>query len=285
MRKIVVVDGGASCCRLAAFSESGDELARVSLDKHASLSMGVLSAWQHIAQGLDLLGQRVSRHDCSQPIRLVMGLAGSLQQQRRKEFLAHVSPEYQVTLVTDGYAQLMGATKGKPGICISIGTGSVLHWLDEQGQSGMAGGWGFPVGDYGSGAWLGMRAVQCYIESRDAHDFTSSLIMALQHTLGTEVSQVQTWTTQTRATVFARLAPVVFEHALMGDTLARSLINEAVTHCLQLISKAPPALPVHVVGGIGDQLREQLANALPGRVRCADQDALHGLWLISRNTP
>lgn len=282
MAEIVAVDGGASSCRLAVFSDSGCELARVSMHNHASLSMGVDSAWQHIKRGLGMLRQQLNADESWRPEHLVMGLAGSLQQQRRDEFLNRIPMHYSRTLVTDGYAQLLGATRGEPGICLSVGTGSVLHWLDESGQTGMAGGWGFPVGDQGSGAWLGLRALQHYIDFMDGGTVESSLTDALRNIVGTDVSDIQKWTTESCASVLARLAPLIFEHALKGDDLARQLLDEAVVECLQLIKLAPAQLPVFVAGGIGLQLQHKLAIALPERIRNAQFDALYGLWLISR---
>ena len=283
MTAIVVVDGGASRCRLAAYSEQGYQLAQASLSDHASLSLGVLSAWRHIEQGLDIIRGELGESASWCPVQLVMGLAGSLQQQKREAFLQCLPTALPATLVTDGYAQLMGATQGNPGICLSVGTGSVLHWLDERGQTGMVGGWGFPVGDEGSGAWLGMRALQHLLLHQDGKLQNSSLINALQLHVGTEVSSIQQWTTESRSTVLANLAPLVFEHANRADQLAETLVEEAADKCLQLIRLAPAHLPVYIAGSVGQQLIGRL-SALVGRsVEKSAHDALHGLWLLSQS--
>lgn len=283
MTAIVVVDGGASRCRLAAYSGQGRALAQASLSEHASLSLGVRSAWHHIEQGLELIRAELGESAAWHPVQLVMGLAGSLQQQKREAFLECLPTSLPATLVTDGYAQLMGATQGNPGICLSVGTGSVLHWLDEHGQTGMVGGWGFPVGDEGSGAWLGMRALQHLLQHQDGKLQDSSLIDALQLRVGTKVSSIQQWTTESRSTVLASLAPLVFEHAGRSDQLACCLIEEAADRCLQLIRLAPAHLPVYVAGSVGQQLVERLSAVVERPVAKSAHDALHGLWLLSQS--
>lgn len=280
MAVIVAVDGGGSRCRLAAFDESGMPLARVIVDGHASLSRGAEEAWKNIDSGLVQLRRQLHRSPGWLPDRLMMGLAGSLQEARRRDFLSRLPDALAHTLVTDGHAQLLGATAGRPGICLAIGTGSVLHWLDEDGHSGMVGGWGFPVGDEGSGAWLGMRLVQLYLWHVDGRRQSGSLVEALTARLGTGVSEIQQWSTQTRSGVLAQLAPLVFEHAANGDSLALSLLDEGVAHAMALLELAPEQLAVHVVGGIGERMQDRLGVQIGDRLHTARGDALQGLWQL-----
>lgn len=284
MAVIVAIDGGGSSCRAAAFDGRGRRLASVRVSGHASLSRGIEEAWQNIQQSLMSLRDALGKADSWWPEHLMMGLAGSLQEQRRKDFLAQLPDTLARTLVTDGHAQLLGASGGGPGICLALGTGSVLHWLDEHGCSAMVGGWGFPVGDEGSGAWLGMRLVQCYLWHVDGQRQDGRLMSELAARIGDSVSDIQQWSTQTQSGVLAQLAPMVFAHALQGDTLALSLRQEALTHALALVALAPDDLPVYVVGGIGEQMHDLLASALADRLRPAHADALQGLWQLWHHT-
>lgn len=282
MTVTVAVDGGASRCRLAAYGEKGKLLARAEVDGHASLSNGVDSAWRNIRQGLSALAVKQNLPLSWQPDQLAMGLAGSLQEQRRRALLDQIPRAIHTLLVTDGYAQLMGASGGSPGICLAVGTGSVLHWQDRSGLQGMAGGWGFPVGDEGSGAWLGKRLVQTYVWHLDGKTQDAAIMTAVEQRIGSSISEVQGWSTQSQSSVFAQLAPLVFEYASRGDALANDLLDEAVRHCLNLIALAPQELPVYVVGGVGEQLRPRLLDALATRLSRAEGDALHGLWRIAQ---
>lgn len=279
---VVAVDGGASRCRMAAFNAGGDVLARASIEDHASLSLGVSAAWQHIEAGLQRLRRSLKKDQQWLPDRLMLGLAGSLQERRRHDFLKLLPPSLPCTLVTDGHAQLLGASAGLPAICLAVGTGSVLHWMGSDGKSHMAGGWGFPVGDEGSGAWLGMRLLQIYVWHKDGKTAESTLMAAVESRVGSSVSSIQQWTTQTQSSVLAQLAPLVIEHAAQGDRLAKCLMEEAAEHCLALIALAPADLPVYIAGGIGEQLSPRLSDALGNRITKAHGDALRGLWQLSR---
>ncbi len=281
MSVIVAVDGGGSRCRLAAFSEQGNLLARVSIESHASPSISPIAAWRSIDNGIRMLGTQLKKDPAWRPDFLMMGLAGSLQENRRKELLQLIPASLPRALVTDGHAQLMGASGGEPGICLAVGTGSVLHWLDSQSRGGMAGGWGFPVGDEGSGAWFGMRLIQHYVWHCDGLEQTSPLMKAVAGRVGSTVSDIQLWTTQSESSVLAQLAPLIFEYASRGDELAESIVSEAVSHCIKLVNLAPSNLPVYIVGGVGDQLRPLLENVLTGRVAKARGDALHGLLQLA----
>lgn len=284
MAVIVTIDGGGSGCRAVAFDERGAQLARVIVQGHASLSRGPAAAWEHICEGLQQLRQLLVQSPDWWPEHLVMGLAGALQEARRQDFLAQLPAGLPHTLITDGHAQLLGASAGRPGICLALGTGSVLHWQDAQGASGMVGGWGFPVGDEGSGAWLGMRLVQSYLWHVDGKRQPGRVMDALAERLGTTVSDIQQWSTQTQSGVLAQLAPLVFEHARQGDLLALALRDEALKFALALLELAPQDLPVHVVGGIGEQLQPLLARALGSRLQPAHGDALQGLWQLWHDT-
>jgi glucosamine kinase len=282
MAVIVAVDGGGSRCRAAAFDDAGVQLARVTVDAHASLSLGVYDAWQHIGIALAQLRQVLGKDAQWLPGRLMMGLAGSLQAQRREEFLSLFPAELSCTLVTDGHAQLIGASGGRAGVCLAVGTGSVLHWLDTEGRSGMVGGWGFPAGDEGSGAWLGLRLVQMYLWHVDGRRLQGSLVDALEQRIGIDVSAIQQWSTQSRSGVLAQLAPLVFEHADAGDSIALSLLRDAAHRALALVELAPAGLPVYIAGGVGERLRPLLEESLGSRVASAQADALQGLWQLSR---
>lgn len=154
----VVVDGGGSGCRLGAYDGHGT-LCATAVNGPASLSLGEQQAWLHINSGLINLASQLGELDDWLPSKLCMGLSGALQNKPRERFMALLPTAMQAILVTDGHAQLLGAMGGAPGACLAVETGTVLHWLDVNGDIKMAGGWGFPVGDEGSGAWLGVQLI------------------------------------------------------------------------------------------------------------------------------
>jgi N-acetylglucosamine kinase-like BadF-type ATPase len=67
----------------------------------------------------------------------------------------------------DGFAALLGATAGQPGILVIAGTGSIMFGINERGETARAGGWGHRVGDEGSGYWIGKQAVKAILKAYD----------------------------------------------------------------------------------------------------------------------
>lgn len=288
---LVVADGGATGCRLAAYGPRGERLAAVTVGGHASLTLGEAVAWDHLSTGIASLAAALDMPEAvselpNYPARLVFGLAGALQERRREAFLTRVRAATGVTsrchLVTDGEAQLVGASGGTAAACLALGTGSVLHWQDRNGVHGMAGGWGFPAGDEGSGAWLGVKVLQCYLWQRDGEPVASTLLDALAAVIGTSVSDIQRWSVEGRSSRLATLAPLVITHAQAGDALAMRLMREGANCCEHLVSLAPDDVPLYVAGGLADAYRPYLEATLGSRLRTPVGDALDGLQHIGR---
>lgn len=282
---IVVVDGGGSGCRLGAFDVGGNLLATAK-DGPASLSLGVDQTWLHIRRGISSLAEQLDEANSWMPSKICMGLAGSLQNERRNQFLSLFPQELSPILVTDGHAQLWGATGGYPGACLAMGTGSVLHWIDETGASKMAGGWGFPVGDEGSGAWLGFKLVNAYLWHRDTCQPGTEVpivLSLLQDRIGQNVSDIQVWSTETRSTELASLAPMIVSAAEQGDALANTLLSEGAAQCERLIQVAPDSLPVYIVGGLADVYHPRLNSSTRQRVQKPRGNALSGLYSLCQS--
>ena len=279
----VAVDGGATGCRLAAFDASGARLGTTSVGRHASLSLDPGEAADAVREGLDRLGRETGVRPCgphAPGAALVAGLAGSLRPERRDAFRAALGLE--CTIVTDGEAQLLGATGGRPGACLAVGTGSVLHWRGADGGSGMAGGWGFPVGDEGSAAWLGVELLRRYLRARDRSRVAGRpLLEAVERRVGREVAAVQDWTTCTRSTRLGTLARLVTAHAGRGDADAIALLEAGAGACLDLLEAAPAGLPRHLVGGLAPAYAPRL-EARGVALAEARGDALDGLALLAR---
>lgn len=277
-----MVDGGGSGCRLAAYDAHGT-LCATAANGPASLSLGEEQAWLHISRGLQTLADQLGKSSDWLPPALCMGLSGALQVSRRERFLALLPTSISCTLVTDGHAQLLGASGGQPGACLAVGTGSVLHWRDESGEFGMAGGWGYPVGDEASGAWLGMQLINAWLwhcDSAVRDQPVAAVFTALEERIGSGVSMVQAWSTSTRSTEMASLAPMIVAAADQGDTVALAILEAGVAQCRRLLSIAPESLPVYLVGGLAGVYRPRLEEALRERLREPQGDALSGLYSL-----
>lgn len=278
------VDGGGSGTRVLIEAEDGQVLARAR-GPASGLSQGVGQAWEAIvdtlAQALEPLEMTPETlHDA----RVVLGLAGVNLLAQRHLFEA-LNPLPVLTWVcTDSYTTLVGALGFAPGVSVAIGTGSVAAARREDGSWIEVGGWGFPSGDEGSGAWLGLLLVnltQRAIDGRRAWEPLTRLCFSLWG--GTWERFFATVGTATPA-LYAELAPLIVEMAEAGDTLACVLMREAAQEIGALITTADPSatLPVALGGSLAAAIGGFLAPEIAPRVVRPLGSATQGAVFLAR---
>ncbi|MDB5849393.1 MAG: gspK [Rhodoferax sp.] len=261
---LIGVDGGGTSTRArlrnvhapvgqAAFAEG--------VAGPSALGQGIGQAWRHIGQAI----ANAFAHAGTEPVEpahcaLGLGLSGAHHAPWRDAFLA-ANPGYaRIALHTDSYAALLGAHGGRPGMIVISGTGSVGEALYADGTTATVGGWGFPSGDEGSGASLGMRAAQVAQFALDGRGRAGPLAEAVLAVTGRSAVQLQAWCAQARQFEYASLAPLVFE-AEASDSAAAGLLVDAVqaieADLLALDSHGE--LPLVMLGSIGRRLQPRLA--------------------------
>jgi len=225
------LDIGGSGTRGALFDGEGNELARAQ-GAGGALSLGARRAeaaindvWGQICTQLEL-GAKTKK-----TTRLWAGIAGRGLPGRAKELSARLDDFLQTRFVADGYGALLAATRGLPGALISIGTGVTALRLDEKGNTLMLSGWGFPAGDLGGGAWLGLQlcsALSRYIDGvGQSPPLPAFLAQNLMEIVGRTPHQFMEWHTRAEPHMFASLAPLIVNGAKGGDQFCRQLLERA----------------------------------------------------------
>jgi glucosamine kinase len=165
-----------------------------------------------------------------------------------------------------------------------VGTGSVGLARRADGSYRSVGGWGFPSGDEGSGAWLGLHAANLAQQRCDGRLIDSPLADAVLQACGGTPEALLEWCCQAGQAEFASLAPQVFACAGQ-DPLAAALLTQAL-HCMeQMLQALDPAteLPLALMGSIAQLLAPRLVPATQARVVPPRGDAMDGaLSLLSR---
>jgi glucosamine kinase len=151
------------------------------------------------------------------------------------------------------------------------------------GARRIAGGWGFPVGDEGSGAWLGLQAVRLAQQALDGRAPQTPLTEAVCASTGRDTETMLAWCAQARQTAYASLAPLVFQHEA-DDARAAALLQSGVDQLALLVEALDPhaELPVVCSGSIARRLQPRLPALL--RARCAEPagDAAEGALHLLR---
>lgn len=294
IRLWVGVDGGGTGTRARLQDAAGRTLGQGEAGPSA-LSQGVEQAWLHVQQAVQAAcadaGLPAAGPGRLADVALGLGLAGAGVPGQRQAFLA-ANPGYaRCVLDNDGVTQLLGAFAGGPGIVVAAGTGSVATARLPDGTLRQAGGWGFPVGDEGSGAWLGLKAMQDTQAALDGRGPHGALTRAVLEAAGADAPALLAWCAQADARAYAGLAPLVFEAAESSrDIHARALLLAASSELECLVDAlqagagtgAEP-LPVVARGGVGERLVPWWPELLRARVVAPLGDSCDGALHLLRS--
>ena len=277
IKYLLGVDGGGTGTRILLATRDGTILAQAESGPSA-LGQGVAAAWGNIVEGVhqtfSLAGLAVP--DWSQ-CALGAGLSGVHHQPWCDEFVLTNPGFAHLAVENDAYIALLAAHAGQPGAMVAAGTGSVGEALYTDGSRHQVSGWGFPVGDEGSGAWLGLRAVAHAQEAMDRRLPGGPLAASIHQLCGNHRDALQAWCTSAGQNEYAQLARTVFESAA-NDPVAKALLAEATAAIERMAAALDPhgTLPLAICGSVGRQLLPRLAGATRARCIALSQDAVHG---------
>jgi glucosamine kinase len=287
---VLAIDGGGTKTLARLYAETGATLAETRAgpcnlyQDEAGGFAAIETAWAEVCARAGLDPATAMPRAC-----LSAGLAGISTADAAQRFRRRFAGFARRRLSSDGYAVLIGAFEGRPGALLSIGTGVVAFRLWADGRFAQLGGWGFPAGDQGGGAWLGLRLIGAWLEHLDGggpFDPASRLPGLVAAALGQERASILRWLRQARPGDFAAFAEPMLAAAKSGDSVAQNLLDEAFRHLLPLATALHPTLeePLALAGGLASAFRPRLAEAL-GKARVAqdlEPSPLHGAWLIGR---
>ncbi|RZT91905.1 glucosamine kinase [Rivibacter subsaxonicus] len=282
-RYLIGIDGGGTGTRARLVDSAGRRLGQGEAGPSA-LGQGVDQAWRNIRQAIDAAFLAAgltpaAEADCA----LGLGLAGAEVATRRERFLASAPAYCKLALATDAATTLAGAHAGRPGTIVAVGTGTIGLARHADGRETSANGWGFPVGDEGSGAWLGLLAMQIAQQAFDGRSAAGALARAVWRTAGGSRAELLAWCEHAGQQRYAELAPLVFETEA-DDTQAAALLAAAAQAIEATVVAIDPRaeLPLALCGSLGRRLEPYLDAAT--RARCVKPagDAIDGALQLVR---
>lgn len=280
---LIGVDGGGSGTRACIAHRDGPVIGHGTAGPSA-LGQGIPAAWTQVLRAIEqaFAASRLAApqwHQCA----LGAGLSGVSNRPWRDQFVA-TDPGFGRLLVeTDAFTTVLGAHQGRPGAIVAAGTGSVGEVLRSDHTRFSVGGWGFPVGDEGSGAWLGLRAVRLAQCAMDSRINAGTLVRSVWQQCGADRDTLQAWCDHAGQFAYAQLAVAVFD-AEPSDPAAANLLSRAVASLDAMALALDPhgGLPLSICGSIGRRLAPRLSPAVRSRIVDADNDALAGAMTLIR---
>lgn len=282
-RYFLGVDGGGTGCRARLEDEDGNVLGQ-GLSGPATTRLGIAEAWASIARAFGAaieeagFGKRqIARTHAG------IGLAGIGRKGALEALNAVPHPFASVDFVSDGVGACLGAHSGQDGAIVVAGTGSIgLGFAD--GRDLRAGGYGFPISDEGSGADLGLKAVQLALRAHDGRHERTPLLTELMQRFSNDPMEAVAWMDRATATDYAAFAPLVMRHADQGDPVGRRIVQAAAeqidTLVRVLFEKGAPR--VTLLGGLASPLEPWLAPDVRRRLKPADGDAVAGAIILAK---
>jgi len=162
----------------------------------------------------------------------VMGVAGTDRPSGAEALRGRLSglDWGRLSIVSDAAVALAGATGCRPGVVVVSGTGSVAYGENGEGKRARAGGWGWRLGDEGSGYSIGNGALIASLRALDGRGPKTSLTGKVMKALGLgDIAGLVDliYSGGMRNTEVASLTPLVGEAAEEGDAVARRILEEA----------------------------------------------------------
>jgi N-acetylglucosamine kinase-like BadF-type ATPase len=136
-----------------------------------------------------------------------------------------------ILVVNDALVALEAGAPAQPGVVVIAGTGSIAYGRNERNQAARAGGWGYMLGDEGSGYWIGRAALRAVLREADHRGPATHLTPLLLDYYGVPRAQDlihQVYAATLRPAAIAALAQCVMTAFREGDEVAIGILRGAV---------------------------------------------------------
>ncbi|PBB80649.1 N-acetylglucosamine kinase [Mesorhizobium sp. WSM3879] len=276
MKFVLGIDGGGTSCRAALATADGAIVGRAKSGA-ANIRTDLTGARANIVEAARQAFVAAGEDPELIPeTPAILGLAGANVGTYRQQLEA-ILPFSKSRVETDAEIALEGAVGSGDGAMAILGTGTA-YMARKAGKSRAIGGWGFQVGDQGSGARIGRDLLEQTLLAYDGIRLGSPLTDAMLAVFRNNPEDVVEFTTNAKPGDFGGFAPKVFEHAEKGDLVANWILDKAVADveaslgALELADDAPLCL----LGGLAPLYAPRLSARYQALLKAPLDDALGG---------
>ncbi len=284
-RYLVGIDGGGTSCRAAVADASGRILGRsisgasniMTAPDTAIVNMTNAARAAFADAGLDA--------DLVESAHAYLGLAGN----NVENTVAYVLPRLpfsQSVIESDGLIALQGALGDGDGAVAILGTGTI--YLARTGANiRSVGGWGYHLGDLGSGGRLGQMALQESLLAYDGISAQTAMTRAILDEFSNEPRKMVAFSQAAKPGDYGRYAPRIFEFAAQGDEAARAILRQSAASidlALDRMSEITDGGRLCLLGGLSSLYVPYLAMRHQERLVSPAEDALSGAIALAKVT-
>ena len=234
-------------------------------------------------------------------IHFCLGMAGLGRAEDRK-VVGRICDELGISknrriLTHDAHIALVGGTEKQQGVIVISGTGAIVYGVNTNGDEARASGWGYLLGDEGSGYDIGIKGLRAVARAADGRGNPTELTNRILHRLErNEPSELIRWTHAASRDEIAQLAEVIFDTAQTTDAVATEIVDEAADELLCAAESVIKQLEftelfdIVLSGGnlihqpmFSDKLRHRLARIQPkASVLLPKHEPAYGAVLLAR---
>lgn len=171
------VDGGGTKTTAVLVDDAGVERGRGDAGSGNQSGVGFDAAVANIYAAVTMAAAQANT---TPPFaRAWVGLAGVDRPADIARFLLPLRELSAAARVTNDAELLLSALDGAIGVALIAGTGSISFGLDPHGTRARAGGWGWRIGDEGSGYLLGIGALRAATQAADGRGPQTALLASI----------------------------------------------------------------------------------------------------------
>jgi glucosamine kinase len=279
----LAVDGGGTRCRARLYNESGKPLGEAE-SGGANLNYGLNEAFASVfdATFRSLAHAHLTPRDFPR-VTACLALAGATEPAEEAAAKLERQVFGRAILTSDAHAACIGAHDGADGGVVVVGTGSI-GWAIVNSRQHRVGGWGLPMSDEGSGAWIGREVLRRVLMACDGRLGWTPLLRAAFERYDSAPYRIVQAAARATPRDFGALAPLVVDYASRGDEATLTILREAAHHvdgiANRLIALGAPRLAL--AGGVSPHLEPLLARSTRQRLVTPIGDPLYGAFLLAR---
>jgi len=248
----------------------------------------------------ELIRRTLAGHNI-EPEVICVGMAGVDREHEARtirDLMRRIGQRARVIVVNDAFIALTAGALDAAGIVIIAGTGSIVYGRNHRGEAARAGGWGYMLGDEGSGYWIGREALVAVMRASDGRGPSTALTAGiLEHFQVADVSLLPTivYDGDSPQLRVAALAPLVQTAAERGDTVAVRIRERAADELVLAARSVASRLEMRgdsfvfvlsgsifrLVPSLFDELQPRLTEVAPRAAieRLAREPAAGAVWL------